>query len=199
MKLGFFASHNGSNMQAIIAACRAHRIAAEPVLVISNNPESGALQYARESGIPAYHLSRVTHPEAAALEQASLRVLDEHGVDLVILAGFMRKLGPGLVRTYQHRIVNIHPSLLPAYGGRGMYGKKVHQAVLAAGERETGATVHLVDKDYDTGPVLAQCRVKIRPGDTIKHLAARVQRQEHRLYVSTVAGIVAGEIVLPVD
>lgn len=196
MRLGFLASHNGSNMQAIIDACRSRTIAAEPAVVISNNSDSGALQRAKQEGIPAYYLSSQTHPATEQLEQAILQTLNEHNIDLIILAGYMKKLGPGIINTYQNRVLNIHPSLLPAYGGQGMYGKKVHQAVLTAGEQETGASVHLVDEHYDTGRVLAQCRVKVESADTVETLAARVLEQEHKLYVDTIAAIVKGDITL---
>ena len=197
MKLGFLASRNGSNMQAVIDACRAGVIAAEPALVISNNADSGALEKARRQGIPACHLSGLTHPAAGELERAILDELRRHQVDLVLLAGYMKKLGPGVIAAYRNRILNIHPSLLPAYGGRGMYGEKVHSAVLRAREKETGASVHLVDEDYDTGAVLAQTRLPVRAADDVASLAARVLEQEHKLYVRAVAAIAAGEIRLP--
>ncbi|MGI9229557.1 MAG: phosphoribosylglycinamide formyltransferase [Gammaproteobacteria bacterium] len=197
MKLGFLASHNGSNMQAIIDACRSGQIKAAPVVVISNNPDSGALQRARRESIPACHLSSRSHPDPAALEQAILQALQQHETELVILAGYMKKLGPAIISAYRNRILNIHPSLLPAYGGHGMYGEKVHHAVLQAGEKETGASVHLVDEHYDNGRILAQTRVPVQPSDNINTLAARVLQQEHELYVQTVADIVTGKLPLP--
>lgn len=195
--LGFLASHGGSNMQAIIDACKAGRLPAVPRVVISNNSTSMALQRAQREGIPAYHLSAITHPEPEALDREILRVLRAHAVDLVILAGYMRKLGPITLDAYRGRILNIHPALLPRFGGQGMYGKLVHQAVLASGETMTGVTIHVVDADYDRGPILAQCQVPVLPRDTPDSLAERVLKEEHRLYVETLQKICCGEIPLP--
>ena len=197
MRLGFLASRNGSNMQAVVDACRAGKIAAAPAVVISNNPASGALQKARRLGIPACHLSAVTHPAPLELQRAIAQTLRRHKVDLVLLAGYMKKLGPAVLAAYRNRILNIHPSLLPAYGGRGMYGLAVHRAVLRAREKETGASVHLVDEQYDSGPVLAQTRLTVAADDDADSLAAKVLEREHALYVRTVAAIAAGEIRLP--
>jgi phosphoribosylglycinamide formyltransferase-1 len=194
--LGFLASHGGSNMQAIIDACREGRLCADPRVVISNNSTSMALERARRAGIPAYHLSAVTHPDPEVLDREILRVLRAHGVDLVVLAGYMKKLGPHTLAAYPRRIVNIHPALLPRFGGEGMYGKLVHQAVLAAGVQTSGVTIHVVDDDYDRGHILAQHEVPVLAGDTPDSLAERVLEVEHRLYVETLQKICMGEIVL---
>jgi phosphoribosylglycinamide formyltransferase-1 len=184
-------------MQAVIDACKSGRLDATPRIVISNNSTSGALERAKREGIPYAHLSSVTHPDPSELDRAILATLREHDVDLVILAGYMRKIGPQTLGAYAGRIVNIHPALLPRFGGRGMYGTRVHEAVLASGAEETGVTVHLVDAQYDHGPILAQRRVPVRPGDTAETLAARVLEQEHDLLVETLVRIASGEIVLP--
>ncbi len=184
-------------MQAIIDACKAGRLDAKPCVVISNNSESTALQRAKTEGIPAYHLSSQTHPDPAALDRAILEMLRRHGVDTVILAGYMKKLGAQTLQAYRGRILNIHPALLPKFGGQGMYGKRVHEAVLAAGEKVTGVTIHIVDEHYDAGPIVSQCRVPVLESDTAERLAERVLVQEHRLYVETLQKIVRGEIVLP--
>lgn len=196
-RLGFLASHGGSNMQAIIDACKDGRLGATPCLVVSNNSDARALQRARREGLPAYHLSAVTHPDPDALDREILRVLRAHAVDLVILAGYMRKLGPATLEAYRGRILNIHPALLPRFGGQGMFGKRVHEAVLAAGEATTGVTIHLIDEHYDTGPILAQRQVPVLPTDTPESLAERVLREEHRLYVETLQRICRGELPLP--
>jgi phosphoribosylglycinamide formyltransferase 1 len=198
LRLGFLASHRGSNMQAIIDACKLGTLAATPVLVISNNLDSGALLRARQEHLAALHLSTRTHPDPTALDQAIADALVDHGVDLVVLAGYMRRLGPQTLTRYAGHLINIHPSLLPKYGGVGMYGDKVHAAVLAAGESASGATVHAVTANYDEGPVLAQTRVTVFPNDTVASLAARVLEQEHLLYVATLGRIVSGEIPLPI-
>ena len=196
-RLGFLASYRGSNMQAIIDACRAGILDAEPVVVISNNADSGALVRAGQSGIPGIHLSSRTHPDESELDHAITGTLRKHKVDLVILAGYMKKLGPALLDVYRGRILNIHPSLLPRYGGQGMYGMHVHQAVIQAGERESGVTVHLVDREYDTGPILAQRKVRIDAGDDAESLARKILYVEHELYVETLSRILNGEIRLP--
>ena len=183
-------------MQAIIDACKEGRLHAEPVVVISNNSESGAMERARRENIPAYHLSSATHPDPTDLDAAITRTLKEHSVDLVILAGYMKLLGPQTLTTYRGRILNIHPALLPKFGGKGLYGKKVHEAVLAAGETVTGVTIHVVDERYDAGPILAQREVRVLQGDTADSLADRVLEQEHKLYAETIERIVQGEIDL---
>ncbi|MYD64224.1 MAG: phosphoribosylglycinamide formyltransferase [Gemmatimonadetes bacterium] len=196
MQLGFLASHRGTNLQAILDACKTGRLQARPRVVISNNSDSGALQRARKMGVPAAHLSTYTHSDLGALDGAILAILQAYGVEVVCLAGYMKRLGPRTLAAYRGRVLNIHPSLLPRFGGQGFYGDVVHRAVLAAGERETGATVHLVDEEYDHGQVLDQVQVPVEPGDSVETLSARVLQQEHRLYVRTLQRIAAGEIEL---
>ena len=196
LQLGFLASHRGTNMQAILDACKTGRLQARPRVVISNNSDSGVLQRARKAGVPSAHLSTYTHPEPGALDRAILAILQEYGVEVVCLAGYMKRLGPRTLAAYRGRVLNIHPSLLPKFGGQGFYGEVVHRAVLAAGESETGATVHLVDEEYDQGPVLDQIQVPIEPDDSVETLSARVLQQEHRLYVRTLQRIASGEIEL---
>lgn len=197
MKLGFLASGSGTNMQAIVDACRAGRLPAEPVVVVGNNSRSQALERARREGIAAFHLSSRTHPDPEELDAAIASVLDRCKADLVCLAGYMKLLGPRTLRAFEGRVLNIHPALLPKYGGRGFYGRAVHKAVLASGDTETGATVHLVDQFYDHGPVLAQARVPVLAGDTPETLGARVLEQEHLLFTDTLRRIAAGRISLP--
>jgi phosphoribosylglycinamide formyltransferase 1 len=197
MNLGFFASGRGTNMQAVIDACNSGRLAARPCLVISNNSASEALVKARQGGIPAYHFSSKTHPDPAQLDLAILSAMQEHQAGLVILAGYMKKLGEHTLSAYQGRVINIHPALLPKYGGEGMYGVHVHEAVIASGDQETGVTIHLVDRQYDHGDILAQTRVPVLKSDTAETLAARVLVREHTFLVETLKRIIAGEIVLP--
>ena len=196
MNLGFLASHNGSNMQAVIDACHAGRLAARPAVVISNNADSGALERARNERIPCFHLSGRTHPDPEDLDKEIVDVLLEHDVNLVILAGYMKKIGQVTLATFPGHILNIHPGLLPEYGGQGMYGRRVHEAVLAAGAGTTGASVHVVDAIYDNGPVLAQKKVRVKKTDTVDTLARRVLALEHELYVETIDRIIRGEIKL---
>ena len=196
LQLGFLASHRGSTMQAILDACKTGRLQARPRVVISNNSDSGVLQRARKAGVPSAHLSTYTHPEPGALDRAILAILQAYGVEVVCLAGYMKRLGPRTLAAYKGRVLNIHPSLLPKFGGQGFYGEVVHRAVLTAGERETGATVHLVDEEYDQGPVLDQIQVPVEPDDSVETLSARVLQQEHMLYVRTLQRIASGEIEL---
>ncbi len=196
LRIGVLASHEGTTLQAILDACAAQAIAARVVTVISNNGGSGALRRAREAGAEAVHLSGKTHPEPAALDAAIIQALTATAVDVVMLAGYMKKLGPALLERYRGRILNTHPALLPKFGGHGMYGMHVHEAVLRAGDTESGPSVHLVDAEYDTGRVLAQAQVPVEAGDTPATLAARVQERERRLVVAVLGQIANGEFLL---
>jgi len=196
VKLGFLASGRGSNMLAIINNCKAGRLNAEPAVVISNNADAGALEYARGAGIPAFHLSSKTHKDDSVLDDEITNTLKSHKVDWVILAGYMKKIGPGLLEEFKGKIFNIHPSLLPKHGGQGMYGLHVHEAVLASGETETGVTIHMVDGEYDQGRILAQEKVPVEADDTPELLAARVLKVEHELYSETLQGVIEGRIEL---
>ena len=196
LRIGVLASHEGTTLQAILDACAAQVIAARVVTVISNNGGSGALRRAREARAEAVHLSGKTHPELAALDAAIIQALTATAVDVVMLAGYMKKLGPALLERYRGRILNTHPALLPKFGGHGMYGMHVHEAVLRAGDTESGPSVHLVDAEYDTGRVLAQAQVPVEPGDTPETLAARVQERERRLVVAVLGQIANGEFSL---
>lgn len=197
LRLGFLASHGGSNVQAIIDACRAGKLDAELCVVICNNSKSQVLDRARQAGIATCHLSSHTHPDPEALDAAMLEMLRNHRVNLIVLAGYMRKLGPRTLAQYRGRVLNIHPALLPKFGGTGMYGHHVHEAVIAAGEKESGATIHLVTEEYDRGPIIAQRKIPVLAGDTPDSLAARVLEVEHQLYADTLANIASGQIKLP--
>ncbi len=196
LNLGFLASHGGSNMQAIIEACKNGKLDAEPRCVISNNSTSGALERASKEGIPRVHISGKTHPGPGGEAEAIIDTFSSHGVDTIILAGYMKILSPQVISHFKGRVLNIHPALLPKFGGKGMYGKNVHQAVLQAGETESGATIHLVDSQYDRGRILSQMKVPVLVGDTPDTLAARVLAVEHILYPNTLQKIAAGEIVI---
>ena len=193
MKIGVLASHEGTTLQAVLDACATGRIPAQVVLVVSNNAGSGALRRARTAGVPALHLSSTTHPDPKSLDRALLQALRAQAVDLVLLAGYMKKLGPLTLAAFPGRILNTHPALLPRFGGQGLYGAHVHRAVLAAGERESGASIHWVDGEYDTGPVIAQVRVPVEPGDTPESLAARVQAAERTLLVKVLDELARGQ------
>ena len=182
MRLAVFASGGGSNLQAILDAVEGGTLHAEVTLVVTDRETAGALDRATRHGIPTEVLKPAEFADGEAFGQALLDVLDKRGVNFIALAGYLKMIPEAVVRAFKHRIVNIHPSLLPAFGGSGMYGRRVHEAALAHGVRWSGATVHLVDEDYDTGPIVLQQPVSVEPGDTPESLAARVLEVEHRLY-----------------
>jgi phosphoribosylglycinamide formyltransferase 1 len=196
LRIGVLASHEGTTLQAILDACEAEQIAARVAAVVSNNSDSGALRRARAGSSSAIHVSSKTHPEPGAVDRAIIDALEANRVEVVMLAGYMKKLGPLLLSHYRGRILNTHPALLPKFGGHGMYGMRVHEAVLRAGESESGSSVHLVEAEYDTGRVLAQAAVPVMPGDTPETLAARVQERERRLVVTVLGQVASGELPL---
>jgi phosphoribosylglycinamide formyltransferase-1 len=194
-KLGVLVSGGGSNLQAIIDACTGGILkdVAEVVVVIANRADAFGLERARKHGIPAVFADRKKFADAAAYCAYLVKELQMHNVALVCLAGFLLKLEPNFVAAFPGRILNIHPALLPKFGGKGMYGHHVHEAVVAAGEKESGATVHLVDVEYDHGPAIIQGRVPVLPDDTPDALAARVLETEHRIYPEAILKVVSGK------
>jgi phosphoribosylglycinamide formyltransferase 1 len=196
MNLGVLASHEGTTLQSLLDACADGRIQGRVAVVVSNNSDAGALRRARQAGVHAVHLSSKTHEDPAALDAAIRGVLEVAGVDVVFLAGYMKRLGPRVLRAFEGRILNTHPALLPRFGGPGMYGDRVFEAVLAAGEAESGISIHLVDAEYDTGVVVRQCRVPVCRGDSLADLKARVQAREKAFVVETLEQIARGDIRL---
>ncbi len=177
MRLAVFASGSGSNLQAILDSG-----AFNVVLCLSNTDRAGALARAQTHGVESVVLNPDGFAEESAYTAALLGLLRKHAVDTIALAGYLRKIPAPVVAAYRHRIVNIHPALLPAFGGKGLYGRRVHEAVLRAGMRQSGATVHYVDEEYDTGGIILQEAVPVYPEDTPETLARRVLELEHRLY-----------------
>lgn len=196
MNITVFASHGGSDMQAIIDGCKAGKINASVVAMITNNEDSMAYERAGREGIDRYYLSHKEIPDEEELEQRMLEVLDSHQTDMIFLAGYMRKLGDSILRKYQNRVFNIHPALLPKYGGKGMYGIHVHEAVIAAGEKVSGVTIHRVNEQYDSGDIVAQTEVPVEAADTAETLAARVLKREHEFLVEIISEIADGGISL---
>jgi phosphoribosylglycinamide formyltransferase-1 len=184
-------------MRAIVAAIRTGELAAEPRIVISNNRDCEALAFAAAEGLPRRHISASSEGGAEAADRAIADALQGAGAELVILSGYMRRLGPQTLERFRGRILNIHPALLPRHGGQGLYGRRVHEAVHAAGDKITGASVHLVEAEYDTGPVIARREVPVLSGDTAGDIEARVRAAEPELYVETLRGIASGAIRLP--
>lgn len=194
-RIAVLASGGGTNLQAILDHLDAldDGRAGDVVLVASDRAEAGALGRAAARHVPTALIESATHAPGRAPLAALLR---EHEIDLVALAGYLRLVPLEIVERYRGRMVNVHPALLPAFGGRGMYGSRVHQAVLDSGATVSGVTVHFVDHAYDRGPVIAQWPVPVVRGDTAATLAARVLRVEHLLYPVVVNAVAAGHVAL---
>jgi phosphoribosylglycinamide formyltransferase-1 len=187
--LGVLASGRGSNLQAILDAIAAGRCPARVAVVVSDRKDAGALDRARRAGILAVHLDPHAFPDRVAFDAAVATVLDEHGVALVCLAGYMRVLSPEFVRRFRARILNVHPALLPAFPGL-----HAQRQALEHGVRVAGATVHLVDEGVDTGPILLQGAVPVLDGDTEETLSARILAEEHRLYPEAIRLFAEGRL-----
>jgi phosphoribosylglycinamide formyltransferase 1 len=196
LSVSFLASHNGSGMRAVLAAMSEGSLQSRPGVVISNNANSPALEFARRMGVPCCHLSQSKLGPAADLDQSILATLQQAGTDIVLLSGYLRRLGDETLAYFRGRVLNVHPSLLPKFGGHGMHGKHVHEAVPASGERETGATVHVVDQSYDTGPIILQRSLSVEAGATVNDLARRVSTIEGELVIEALRQITEGRIDL---
>ena len=185
----------GSNLGALLTACETGEIAGRFAVVIGTNADAPALERARAAGVATSIVSpRKYEGNEQGYAAALLRILRRHEVGLLCLAGYMRQLPPAVVTAYSERILNVHPALLPLFGGRGMYGENVHRAVLESGMKVSGCTVHFVDEQYDTGPILVQMAVPVEEEDTPSTLAARVIKAEHQAYVRAVYLIAAGRV-----
>lgn len=195
LKLGFLVSGNGSSAEAIVSAVETGALVAQPVLMVSNRKDAVALTWARERGLDARHIATLPDPDAG--DAALAAALTAANVDLVILSGYLRRLGPRTQSAFAGRIVNIHPGPLPQFGGEGMYGRRVHEAVLDAGLSETAIVIHLVDGDYDRGPELARRAVQVRTNDTAETLEDRVKAVEPEFFVETLQNLVSGALTLP--
>lgn len=182
VRLAVFVSGSGSNLQSIMDACADERIPGEVALVVSNKKKAYGLVRAEEAGIETIVYRRKSFSDGRAADRFLVEALKERKIDLIALAGYLKMLPPSVIGRYRNRIINIHPALLPKFGGKGMYGINVHRAVIEAGESESGVTIHLVDEIYDHGRVLAQEKVPVLPDDNPEELAARVLNLEHSLY-----------------
>ncbi len=197
MRLAFFASHNGSAAKAIVEACEAGNLAADPVFLVCNNPDAGAIKWAVEKRLKNYCLNEKNMNGADKLDREIANLLQDHAIDLVVCSGYMKLIGPKTIKAVRGRILNVHPALLPRHGGQGMYGRRVHDAVVAAGERETGITIHLVDGEYDKGPIVAQRRLPVHQSDTAVDVENRVKAAEPDFYIETLRAILGGSIKFP--
>ena len=195
LKLGFLASGNGSSARAVVDAIKGGTLDAEARLLVANTRKAAALEWAQVEGIPALCVPTVSDPEAADTQLAE--AMAAHGVELIVMSGYLRRLGPQTLSRYAGRILNIHPGPLPDFGGHGMYGRRVHEAVLAAGLVESRIVIHAVDEEYDHGPALAELEAPILPGDTPEALEARVKGLEPQFFVATLQKIAAGALELP--
>jgi phosphoribosylglycinamide formyltransferase-1 len=193
-RVGVFCSGSGTNLKALLDAEAAAELAAEIALVVSNRSGAFALERARQAGKEAVCLSAKGFESEEAYVGALLGLLERHRITLICLAGYLKKLPAAVVRAYAGRIINIHPGPIPEFGGPGMYGHRVHEAVIASKRRFSGPTVHFVDEEYDHGPTIAHVPVEVRSDDTPTTLAARVLEAEHRLYPRVVAAIARGKI-----
>jgi len=194
LNLAVFASGRGSNFKAILQAIQEKKLDAEITLLVSNNPDAGCLDTALENGISSRIISRKDFSSREEFVKTIRSSLQKAGTDLIVLAGYMKKIPDEILEIYTNRIINIHPALLPSFGGSGMYGIKVHEAVLNAGCKVTGVTVHFVVKEYDRGPIIAQQCVEVRPDDTPEILAARVLKTEHSIYWRTIRKFAEGKV-----
>jgi phosphoribosylglycinamide formyltransferase 1 len=193
-RIAVLASGSGSNLQAIVEHLDrlGERRGGDVVLVASNRPDAGALERARQRAIPAEAIATAARPNGPPIDE----LLRRHEVDLIVLAGYLRLVPGAVVARYAGRIINIHPALLPAFGGPGMYGQHVHRAVIDAGVRVTGVTAHFVDEVYDHGQIITQWPVPVFPNDDVATLAARVLRVEHLIYPRVVDAVAGGRTAL---
>lgn len=192
--ISFLASHGGSSAKFLIAAMRSGELDAQAGMLITNNRDSGIFHWCLDNDMPVRHISSKTHRGDDNADEAICDLLREAGTDLIVCSGYMKVIGPRLLNAFSGRILNIHPALLPKHGGKGMYGDFVHRAVLAAGDHETGATVHVVSAGIDEGPVLLQSRVVVSPQDSLESLRAKVQATEPALYLAAVKQFLAAAV-----
>lgn len=197
LNIAVFVSGRGSNFQAILHAIKEGKIPnSEIVLVVSSNSTAGACEIARQNDIPAITLRSKEFPSENEFAEALTGALEERGVNFVALAGYLKMLPAKLVQRFRNRIVNIHPALLPAFGGKGMYGYFVHEAVIASGAKKSGATVHIVDEEYDRGPIVLQQTVDVAESDTPETLAEKVLKIEHQIYPEAIRLFAEGQVTV---
>jgi phosphoribosylglycinamide formyltransferase-1 len=194
MNIAVFASGRGSNFQAILDAIDAGILPARVVVLISNKSEAGAVEIARARSISTQHLSQKMFSSEEELADAMLEVLKKNHAEFIALAGYLKKIPAHVIRQYRNRIINIHPALLPSFGGEGMYGHHVHEAVIARGEKVSGATVHLVDEEYDRGPMILQKTVDVMPDETPDSLAEKVLKVEHEIFPLALKAFAEGRV-----
>ena len=196
LNIAIFASHNGTDLQAVIDACEAGKLHARVCAVLSNNLDARALQRGTSAGIDTFYVDSPTYGGDEALTAAMLEFLDARHTDMILLAGYLKKISADILARYPGRVFNIHPALLPKYGGKGMYGMHVHRAVINAQERVSGITVHRANGAYDEGEVVLQTTVALTPGETAETLAEKILKEEHIFIVQFIDEIISGNIPL---
>jgi phosphoribosylglycinamide formyltransferase-1 len=194
LKIACLASGGGTNLQALIDNIESGRLDVRIVAVISNVPGAGALARAQKHRLPCFVVNNKEYASRQLFDRELAAIIDRQEAQLICLCGFMRIFSPFFIDHYPGRIINIHPALLPAYGGKGFYGHKVHEAVLASGEKVSGCTVHFVDQEVDHGPIILQRSVPVLPEDTVDTLADRVLKEEHLAYSQAIGMIARGEL-----
>ena len=197
--IAVFVSGCGSNFRAIHNQLLSGNIPGIIVLVVSNTPNCGAITYADENSIQTLIVNKNQHPNSHTRDEFLLESCLKAKIDLICLAGYMKMLPQNIVQQYKNKILNIHPALLPDFGGKGFYGMKVHEAVIKAGKKESGATVHFVDDKYDHGPIITHRKVKVLESDNAEILAERVLKVEHELYPQVVQAFCENRIIIKDD
>lgn len=182
LRIATFASGRGSNICSIFDAIESGELNSEVVGVISNNPDSGVIEFAKSKEIPYEVINKKRYPGESEIKNKILDTLDDWNANFIVLAGYMKKMDSSIVGKYKNRILNIHPALLPSFGGNGMYGLKVHESVLNHGVKYSGVTVHIVTDDYDAGPIVLQQVVPVYDNDTAEILQKRILVEEHKIY-----------------
>jgi len=195
MKISFLASHGGTAARHIIAAIKNNQLEAEIGVVITNNLGSDIYNWCGNNDIDIICINGSTHSVESEKDQVIYDTLFKVKTDLIILSGYMKKLGKATLAGYSNRILNIHPSLLPKHGGQGLFGDRVHQSVISAGDRQSGATVQFINEEYDEGPVFSQQIVEVVKGETVESLKAKVQAIEGALYLRSIKKIIDDDLL----
>jgi len=196
MNLAFFASYNGSSAHAITNSCLEEGLNASPTLMLSNNPEANALEWAEKKGLKTYCINKSTHEDPSLRDAEIAKLIQNNRISMIVLSGYMQLIGDDTINAVQGRIINIHPSLLPKYGGKGMFGRNVHEAVKENNETETGITIHQVTDKYDDGKILAQKHISLTPSMTVDDIEQTVRNAEPEFYVETLRKVLKREIEL---
>ncbi|MCH7495089.1 MAG: phosphoribosylglycinamide formyltransferase [Candidatus Marinimicrobia bacterium] len=196
MRIAIFASGNGSNAESIMRASREGRLEADVELILSNNPKAGVLEKAQAYEVKHTVIESGDFGSEAEYVKTVCEILDAEKINFIALAGYLKMIHPDLIDKYNNKITNIHPALLPSFGGKGFYGKRVHEAVLVSGCKVSGVTVHIVDKEYDRGPIVAQTSVPVLDDDTPETLAERVLIEEHKIYPETLQLFAENRVVV---